>query len=299
MNGTIKSYAQLLRLPNVFTAFGDILMAAMAVGATADHVPAVVLLTAASGCLYLAGMVWNDLFDRDEDARTRPFRPIPSGRVPVRSAVTLAIALTLLGNVFAGIVSVVTEQVAPTIVAAVLTLAILLYDRWLKRTVLGPLAMGLCRFLNVFLGASLIGWDSFSPWILHLAAVVGLYIVGVTWFARKEEGTSPTAQLKLSTIVIIAALLLAVALPIHRPAGSVTPLSLFGLVAFGVYVVLALVRAIRTQSPQDVQFSVKRSILGLIVLDALLAVIAAGPPGLTLLLLLPPARWLGRTIYST
>ena len=38
----------------------------------------VLLLVGASSCLYLAGMVLNDYFDRDKDAQERPARPIPS-----------------------------------------------------------------------------------------------------------------------------------------------------------------------------------------------------------------------------
>ena len=32
-------------------------------------------------CLYAAGMVLNDAFDAELDARERPERPIPSGRI--------------------------------------------------------------------------------------------------------------------------------------------------------------------------------------------------------------------------
>ena len=45
-----------------------------------------------------------------------------------------------------------TGHLRPGVVAALLATAILLYDAWLKRTPLGPLAMGACRMLNVLLG---------------------------------------------------------------------------------------------------------------------------------------------------
>ena len=56
-------------------------------------------------------------------------------------------------------------------------------------TPLGPAAMGLCRFLNVLLGLSLAGTLA-VPGGLHLAAVVGLYVAGVTWFAHAEARES-------------------------------------------------------------------------------------------------------------
>ncbi len=42
----------------------------------------------------------------------------------------------------------------PTVLALLLTAAIFLYDGWLKRTLVGPVGMGACRFLNVLLGMS-------------------------------------------------------------------------------------------------------------------------------------------------
>ncbi len=51
-------------------------------------------LTAASSCLYLAGMALNDYADREVDAVERPGRPIPSGRVTPGFALGLAAGLT-------------------------------------------------------------------------------------------------------------------------------------------------------------------------------------------------------------
>ena len=75
------TYAQLVRLPNVFTAFADILLGALATGGVGEHRYEVAFLLLASGCLYCGGMVWNDFFDIEQDRRERPFRPLPSGRI--------------------------------------------------------------------------------------------------------------------------------------------------------------------------------------------------------------------------
>ena len=189
---TLRSYAQLVRLPNLPTAVADIGMAALATGTLFTRWPAFLLLAAASCCLYMAGMVFNDFFDVEQDRRERPERPIPSGQVSRRIAGLLGVLL-LTGGValafFAGWVMAErgesTNALRPAVIAALLAGAILLYDGWLKRTALGPVAMGSCRFLNVLLGVSLSGtlmWP-FGP---LLALVIGTYIVGVTWFARTE-----------------------------------------------------------------------------------------------------------------
>ena len=74
----------------------------------------------------------------------------------------------------------------PTLLALLLTAAIFLYDAWLKHTVVGPVGMGACRFLNVLLGMSPAAPDVLWSRGLYLAVVVGLYIVGVTWLARNR-----------------------------------------------------------------------------------------------------------------
>src|SRR6516165_5639238 len=95
--GHWKPYAQLVRLPNVFTALADICLGALAAGALPDRWPAFVCLLFASACLYSAGMVWNDFFDYDQDYRERPFRPLPSGKISRRMAATFGTSLLAFG----------------------------------------------------------------------------------------------------------------------------------------------------------------------------------------------------------
>lgn len=294
-----------MRLPNVFTAFADVLMAACAAGYAADYPFTLVKLLLASGCLYLGGMVLNDYFDRHDDAKTRPFRPIPSGRIPARTAFTLGLALLSVGFLIAlwAFQPYKIDQhkihVYPSgLVAFVLAVMILLYDSILKHTPLGPLAMGACRFLNVQLGLS-VGDVDLSPLSVHLAATTGVYIIGVTWFARTEEGESNRHQLILAAVVMLAALGLAVTVPAHRPAGATPVYFPYLVAAFGFFVAAKVVPAIQRPGPKEVQAAVKRSILGLVVLNAVLATAFVGAWGLLILLLFLPARWLGKWVYST
>src|SRR5579862_5901724 len=66
-------YAQLLRLPNVFTAFADILVGTLAAGTLLQRPLSAALLLLTSACLYCSGMVWNDYFDFEIDRKERPF----------------------------------------------------------------------------------------------------------------------------------------------------------------------------------------------------------------------------------
>lgn len=277
------AYLQLLRIPTVFTAMADIVLGFVLThhylyGPLAssetdsligwNHPLAFLGLLLTSCSLYLAGMVFNDVFDRKQDAAERPGRPIPSGRVSVRSATILGIILMSVGLIASAFVSGVSFQVALLLVAAILG-----YDSVLKRTPLGPLAMGSCRCLNVLLGGSLQ-----SAWVPHmvslplLAAAVGLglYITGVTVFARTEAVVSSRWQLGLAQAIMNAGFAVLVWLMLTMPNQSPLGVSLgmLGIVAFTVN--RRGFEALRNPSPATVQGSIKVMLLSLVFLDSTL-----------------------------
>jgi 4-hydroxybenzoate polyprenyltransferase len=296
----LKPYAQLVRLPNVFTAFADICLGALAAGALPERWLPFALLLAASGCLYSAGMVWNDFFDYEQDYRERAFRPLPSGRVSRGTAALLGVLLFCGGVLFASLAGFADGSLAilPLTFSLLLVVCVLLYDAWLKHTSVGPLAMGACRFLNVVLGLTA-GPVWVGAWGIHLALVVGLYIVGVTWFARTEARMSKQSSLTGAAFVMLAALILALPLPAWFEAGRSSLVFPYLLVVLGFLVGLPVSQAISKPAPDVVQAAVKRALMGLVVLDAVLATAVAGEAGLLILLLLLPALYLGRCIYST
>jgi 4-hydroxybenzoate polyprenyltransferase len=291
-----------VRLPNVFTAMADILLAGFATGALTTRPLAFLLVLAGSCCLYCAGMVWNDFFDLDEDRRDRFIRPLPSGRISLPAAAALGALLFGVGLSLAFFLSFLDGEFRPLplILAGWLVVAILLYDGWLKHTWAGPLGMGACRFLNVLLGLSAAG-AAFAGWWVYLAAVVGVYIVGVTWFARTEATVSKSPMLLGAAGVILAALFLVLAVPAvaFESFEGTSFLFPYLLVGFGFYLGVPIRKAIKRPEPRFVQTAVKRSVLGLILLDAILASGLAGIAGLFIAVLYLPARYLGRWVYST
>ncbi len=301
----MRTYAQLVRLPNVFTALADIAVGGLAAWALAPELNfwtwwAFACLLAASACLYAAGMVWNDYFDIEQDRKERPFRPLPSGRVTPRAALQIGSGLLAAGVILAALAGWRSAgwNATPVILAVLLATAILLYDGWLKRTWAGPLGMGTCRFLNVLLGLTISAAPAWGC-KLHLAAVVGLYIVGVTWFARTEARMSRKSALEGAAVVMLAALVLALPLPVWFPPATSSPLFPYLLVGLAFLVGVPVWGAIVRPAPAQVQAAVKRSIMGLVILDATLATALAGASGLLILVLLVPALYLGRWIYST
>lgn len=301
-----KAYAQLLRLPNVFTALADIFLGAAACGAGGHEAGwrPYVLLLPASACLYLGGMVLNDYFDVEQDRRERPYRPIPSGRVSRRAAGRLGCALLAVGLLLAALAGLAAPETTwgPVEVAAVLAAAIVLYDAWLKRTAAGPVGMGLCRFLNVLLGLSACATAAWSARV-YLGLVVGVYIVGVTWFARTEARASARSMLLAGAVIMLAGFCLALPVPVIAPALRPEPVTAllfpYFLVVSAFIVGIPVFRALERPKPELVQAAVKRAIFGLVLLDATLATAVAGIAGLAITLLVVPAIFLGRRIYST
>ncbi len=302
----LRSYAQLVRLPALPTALADICLGALTADALPTHLLPFLFLLLATACLYCGGMVWNDYFDQDQDRRERPARPLPSGQVMPREAVRLGLGLLAAGVCFACLAGLshpagsdANSYLSP-LLAVLLVAAILLYDRWLKRTWLGPLGMGACRFLNVLLGVSVVG-GLLVPRGLHLAAIVGLYIVGVTWFARTEARRSSPVALGGAALVMLFSLCLALPLPEYVERGKSSPLFPYLLVALAFIVGIPVCQAIVKPTPERVQAGVKRALFGLILLDAILASAFAGSMGLLILLLLTPTLYLNRKrwLYAT
>jgi 4-hydroxybenzoate polyprenyltransferase len=303
----LRSYAQLVRLPNLPSAWADICLGALATNSLPGRWLVFVLLLLASSCLYSAGMVWNDYFDVEQDKKERPLRPLPSGRIKRRTAAYFGIGLLVAGVLFAllaGFAQALHEggTSLPGLLALALVAAILLYDARLKRTKAGPVAMGLCRFLNVLLGIS-IGGSVAWPMGLHLALVVGLYIVGVTWFARTEARMSSPLALRGAAAVMLASLVLALPVPVHDTSVPTRTSSLFPylLVLLGFLVGLPVAKALAMPTPTRVQRAVKWALMGLVLLDAVLATAVAGLVGLVILILLAPSLYLNRKswLYAT
>lgn len=298
------AYAQLVRLPNVFTAMADIVLAGAATGAILDHFASFVCILISSSLLYMGGMVWNDWFDVKQDRRERPGRPIPSGRVTEANAALVGAVLIFGGLVMAATADLVDGRGWSSLpIAAFLVAAIFLYDGVLKRTWAAQYVMGSCRFFNVLLGLSAAG-EPISPWGYALAFAIGVYIVGVTWFAKTEARMSKQQTLMTAALVMAGGLFLALTVPtLARDDATFapTPSVLFPylLVLFGFYVGLKVVPAVRDPAPNRVQPAVKRAILGLVLLDAILATSLVGFWGLMIVVLLAPAKWLGQWLYST
>ena len=275
MSERLLPYLRLVRAPAVFSAVGDPLAGLLIASGRLGGRRAVALGLAA-GATYLSGMALNDLADREEDARERPHRPIPSGAVPVRHAAALGGALMVAG-------ATVTSRRGAPITGVAMAGSALAYNFVFKSTPAGPAVMGLCRSLSLLTGAEAAGGFRGVRSAAGSAAILGSYVAGLTLVARgetEEEGRNSTP---LPGVVLSGA---AVAAAMIRGGSRARPWALLTAALAGP----AVSRAVRDPSPAHVGKAVGAMIRALPALDAALtsprapmrtALIAAPLLGLT------------------
>ena len=262
-----RGILELLRPANVATALADVL-AGFAVAGLA-HPRALPWLLGSTACLYAGGVVLNDVFDRDVDRVERPERPIPSGRVPVAMAATIGAVLLAAGIALA---SQATRDAAAT--AVVISVLVLLYDAWGKRHhAIAPINMGLCRAGNLLLGVASTPGAIAGSW--PIALIPFSYICAVTVLSRGEVHGGSRRAGTFALIFLNAALLglvVVISMASARRAGPA--LALAGLLIWRV--VPPFWKARQQPAPGTIRAAVKRGVLSLVLVDAVIGAARAG-----------------------
>lgn len=311
MKQTLQAWLALLRLPNLFTAPGDplagALLAGMALGTPFAPVPAA-LGAIASLCLYAAGLVTNDLLGAAEDARERPDRPIPSGRISRRAALLVACILNSLALLAAARASLPALGVAVT-----LSLAVWAYNARL-RTISGvrPFAMGACRGLSLLLGAATVGGTALTSAPVLIAAVgLTLHVAAITAIASREVGPEGGTRLPrlllISSPIVLLATLAALNLVAWQgwtpalgrlPSGYALALTAMAVVWSALWCGLLSGHP----TPTAVRTSIAHLVRGILLVQAAFCA-AAGRPGeavsLGLLAAFPISSWVGAWIKGS
>lgn len=290
----LKSWAQLVRLPNVFTAPADVIAGAALAGCltNAPHdISVLVCNIIASVCLYAAGMIMNDVVDLEVDQLERPKRPLPSGTVEKVHALALMLALIVVGGYLA----------SNSLIVLTLSLMIIAYNLVLKKSFLGPLAMGACRGFNLMLGAAhLVNVSGMAWWGFWTVTV---YITGVTLMAKDEVVASQKMSIRLGILMIMMAVLslFGMAFLQYRSTEAIHLILVMTLLAvMTLHLVTGfLYPAYATPLASKVQAAVKAGIMCLVLIETFHTMIGIGYPGIYVALLLIPALYLGRFIYST
>ncbi len=174
--------------------------------------------------IYTGGMYLNDAFDVQFDRQHRPERPIPRGEIGLETV--WATGFTLLG---AGVLCFFLFSKVTMICALMLSLFVLVYDVVHKMFALSPILMAACRSLLVLAAASTglngITGGSYNH-AVWAAIVLGCYIVGLSYLARRESLSGP---LQYWPCVFLAAPLI-LGFIVNQPINQLRSLTLSALI---------------------------------------------------------------------
>ncbi|WDE97470.1 UbiA family prenyltransferase [Lentisphaera profundi] len=195
----IKDWAELVRLPNLFTVPGDILLGMCAVSSfTQLNLTSYLYALFISLLLYSGGMILNDIMDYKEDKEARPQRVLPSGRISLKWAKAATVSCFSTAIILSHF-----HSQKLFIISLVLVLVIYLYDGPSRKIPqMGFVTMGMCRSLNILLGALAISDINFV--VILVAFCEGAYIYAVCIIAHNETKCLPkNIWCKLPLIIIL------------------------------------------------------------------------------------------------
>jgi 4-hydroxybenzoate polyprenyltransferase len=285
------AYLQLMRFPNLFTAAADVLAGYLIVcGLNITWWELGGLVFATMG-IYAGGCAFNDFCDREVDARERPSRPIPSGKVSAFEAFLLSFICFGVGLLSAHWVG-----RKAFVIAIVLALLAISYDAFTKKKdTIGPLNMAACRSCNLVLGMS--PALSFIAAVFILPLISFVYVFTLTSLSRYE---TETEAVRRSWMVLGGWLLVVVTISLLTAGRYLMIDGIIFLAILALYTGKPLVTGLLKPSPDSIQQAVKTLIIGIPLLDA---VYSAGTHGFVYgipvaLCLLPP-RIISRYFYVT
>jgi hypothetical protein len=186
---TPRVFLELGRVSNLPTVWSNVLAGAIVSGGGLGGPTLAVAL--AGSLFYTGGMFLNDAFDAEIDARERPERPIPSGRISRASVTVTGFGLLFAGLAVLALLTLAGQSPSGTrmLFAGLFTAcAVIVYDLWHKGRPLSPVIMGLCR-AGLYAMAGLSVSPTLPAPTVETAVAVLAYVVGLTHIARFETGS--------------------------------------------------------------------------------------------------------------
>lgn len=220
MHAGLGPWMRLLRISNAPTALTGSLVGTM-IGASTNsgalHVGALVLCGVGSVLLYAGGMVMNDYFDQPIDRIERPDRPIVSGQVSERSALSLGMGLLAVG--VTAMVAVGSAVVPWTLLLLAMILA---YNLLHRDPIAAPLLMASCRMLVPVVSAIAAAPQNRPDWELlgAVAIPLGVFTATISLAARHEAARMPSPIPVMPTGALFVVLLAAGLAPLALMFGG-------------------------------------------------------------------------------
>jgi len=260
LSWSVRTSFELGRVSNLPTAWTNTAAGMLLSGAAVADWRFLVLLLAMTAA-YTGGMFLNDAFDAEIDARERPERPIPSGKVSRRSVYLAGFSMLALSVLLVGTCALTENGGGWTAVMSAIALCatITLYNAWHKGNTLSPVIMGACRLL-VYITAGL-SYTATPDVLLYLGATISLcYLIGLTYTAKQESLG------EVRNMWPLLFLLTPVAFGLY--ALSSTLLVLLPLLLLLAWL-LVVMRFLKRRQPGDIPRAVVSMIAGISLMDAL------------------------------
>ena len=228
----------------------------------------VTLLGISLSFLYLGGCFFNDWHDLDFDTKTRPDRPIPSGRWPRQTILSLSIIL------MGGGLALITFISPPAgLFALGILICILAYTKWHKISPASFFFMAGARALIYPTAAfSLLSWNQFTQsgdqitaLLILLGVGLGGYILGISLTARAETSKDPSSDArKTFPILCLCAPIFFFSAPLllTKNGSALIPLILF------IGILAIIVRSLRNR--HNVGMFVSRTLATIPLVDYLI-----------------------------
>jgi 4-hydroxybenzoate polyprenyltransferase len=224
LHAGIGAWMRLLRISDAPTALTGSLVGTM-IGASTNlgalDIRTMALCGVGSVLLYAGGMVMNDYFDQPIDRIERPDRPIVSGQVSERSALSLGMGLLAIG------VTALVAAGSAVIPWSLLLLAMILAYNLLHRDpAAAPLLMASCRMLVPVISAIAAAPQNKPDWELLGVIVIplGVYTATISLAARHEATRIPTPRSTIPIGTMFVVLLAAAIVPLALMlAGALQP----------------------------------------------------------------------------
>ncbi len=226
-------------------------------------------LIAGTSLIYVAGMTLNDVFDTKCDTEYAPERPIPSKKMPFRTAWIIALA-----EMIGGIVLLLWKTGFRPELLGLLIAAIFFYNWIHKRWAGSVIIMGICRAL-VYLGAAsavAVHKDNFEiPFVLGVVAVAMIvYIAGLTLAARSERKSDEEQSQTKPGVRLM--LILPVLFPLLAARQIPPDVFRYVMVTIGVIVVWAWIAIFRSALREKIPKGIAFAIAGIALYDASIVV---------------------------
>lgn len=279
----IFPYLRLVRAGTLFSPAADVI-AGLCLIQAAWSTDAVRLI-AASVCLYASGMILNDHADHGIDAKLRPERPLPQGDISPTRALLLGLGVLLAGLCTSPI----------PIYHGAMAALILGYNYLLKKSpLLGAINMGTLRAMNLLVPAAWIDPSPENQLVFIAAAGYGIYILSVTLLGILEDAPRASRRAVLGLVCVpplTSSLILYAATPHPWPAAGL---------GFALSTCLLWHSRSGEWDQRRIRGVMMWLLLGTMLYTGLLA-LACGrwPEAAVILLMIPPARWIARTISLT